>query len=80
MDKNIPSVMSNFETVDDPRVVERSTHLLIDIISIVICAVIGNAEGWRDIEAYGREKESLVRLATIAPPGVIAIIASISSG
>ena len=70
METNIPSVMSYFEKIDDPRVVERSNHFLIDIIAIVICAVIGNAEGWRDVEAYGREKESLFRRFLRLPNGI----------
>jgi len=70
METNIPSVMSYFEKIDDPRVVERSNHFLIDIIAIVICAVIGNAEGWRDVEAYGREKESMFRRFLELPNGI----------
>jgi len=70
MDKNIPSVVSYFENMDDPRMVERSNHLLIDIVAIVICAVIGTAEGWRDVEAYGREKESLFRRFLKLPNGI----------
>lgn len=55
------SLKSHFEDMLDPRVVERTDHLLIDIIIIAICAVLCGAEGWEEIEEFGRSKEGWLR-------------------
>jgi len=46
-----------FTQVKDPRVERTRCHLLTDIITIAILAVIG-AQGWEDIEEYGLNKKS----------------------
>ena len=45
-----------FATLTDPRCPQapNSRHLLMDILIIAVCAVIGGAEGWEDIEEYGK--------------------------
>jgi len=43
--------------------VERTRcHLLTDIITIAILAVIAGAQGWEDIEEYGLNKRVVVDL------------------
>jgi predicted transposase YbfD/YdcC len=44
-----------FATLTDPRCpyAPNSRHLLMDILFIAVCAVIGSADGWEDLEAYG---------------------------
>jgi hypothetical protein len=44
----------HFSAIEDPRVERTKRHLLIDIITITLCAVIGGAEPWDDIELYGK--------------------------
>lgn len=39
-------------------------------MTIAICAVISNADGWTDIEAYGRAKESFLRQFLELPSGI----------
>jgi hypothetical protein len=47
MDKNSPVKLSeHFSIVTDPRVVGRSDHKLIDIITIALCGIIS---GLRDV-------------------------------
>jgi DDE family transposase len=49
------SLQEHFATLTDPRCphAPNSRHLLMDILVIAVCAVIGRAEGWEDIEEYG---------------------------
>lgn len=39
-------------------------------MTIAICAVISNADGWEDIEAYGHAKEELLRTFLELPHGI----------
>lgn len=48
---------SYFTQVKDPRVERTRCHLLTDIITIAILAVIAGAQGWEDIEEYGLNKK-----------------------
>jgi predicted transposase YbfD/YdcC len=50
------SFQDNFVTLTDPRCpyAPNSRHLLMDILVIAVCAVISGAEGWEDIEEYGK--------------------------
>src|SRR6266516_1985755 len=45
-----------FAPLTDPRCPDapNSRHLLMDILVIAVCAVIGGAEGWEDLEEYGK--------------------------
>jgi predicted transposase YbfD/YdcC len=47
-----------FAQVEDPRVERTKRHRLRDIIIIAICGVICGAEGWVEIEEFGRAKEA----------------------
>jgi predicted transposase YbfD/YdcC len=46
-----------FTEIKEPRVERTKLHLLTDIITISILAVIAGAEGWEDIEEYGVNKK-----------------------
>ncbi len=46
-----------FGEITDPRVVSRSLHNVVDFIMLTICGVIAGAEGWEQIELFGRERE-----------------------
>ena len=43
------SIQQVFAGLEDPRVVGRTAHKLIDIIIIAICATICGAEGWVEV-------------------------------
>jgi predicted transposase YbfD/YdcC len=55
------SMVSHFEELEDPRVERTRLHSLVDIVCLAICAVIAGAEGWEDIEEFGRQKEAWLR-------------------
>ena len=63
---------SHFVTLQDPRVDRGRQHLLLDIVVIAFCAVLCGAEGWEDMEAFGRAKEEWLkqRLGLELPQGV----------
>lgn len=50
-----------FGELDDPRVVGRTSHDLIDIIAIALCTVLCGGEHWTDMENFGRAKEDWLR-------------------
>jgi predicted transposase YbfD/YdcC len=49
----LTDIRSHFADLTDPRS-SNARHRLLDILVIAICAVICGAEGWEDIEEYGR--------------------------
>ena len=64
------SVSRHFGHLPDPRIERCKLHKLIDIMTITICAVISNADGCEDIEAYGRAKEPVLRRFLELPHGI----------
>src|SRR6476660_4716284 len=57
MGMRVPSSFhEHFAVLTDPRCpfAPNSRHLLMDILVIAVCAVISGAEGWEDIEEYGK--------------------------
>lgn len=51
------TIMSYFADMDDPRTGQNITHPLINIVTIAILGVICGADGWVDIERYGKAKK-----------------------
>jgi len=71
MDKNSPMKFSKyFSGITDPRVVNRSDHKLIDIITISLCAIISGASNWPEIEAYGKAKYEWLKNFLELPYGI----------
>jgi len=54
------NILEQYNGFPDPRE-DNKRHLLIDIISIVICASICGAEKWKDIATFGKAKENWLR-------------------
>ncbi len=57
----IAGLIERFADLPDPRVEGRTDHSLLDIIVLALCAVMSGAEGWDDIEDWGREREVWLR-------------------
>ena len=51
------SLVEHFEILTDPRIERAKKHSLRDILVIAICAVICDADGWEDIEQFGKSRE-----------------------
>jgi len=61
---------SLFAQVKDPRIERTKRHRLRDIIILAICGVICGAEGWVDIEEFGKAKESFFTEWLDLPNGI----------
>ena len=56
MEKAFASIQKNFAPLEDPRILLKTAHKLIDIIIIAICAVICGADTWAQIEEFGKTR------------------------
>ena len=54
-------MIEHFSKLEDPRVDRNKKHELIDVIVLCVCAVVSGAEGWSDIEEFGRTKLEWLR-------------------
>ena len=62
MDTSVPEgLIEHFSKLEDPRVDRNKKHELIDVIVLCVCAVLSGAEGWCDIEEFGRAKLDWLR-------------------
>lgn len=68
--KPLETIEEHFGKVNDPRVERTKDHKLIDIIAIAICAVICGAEGWVDVEVFGKSKQSWLATFLELPHGI----------
>jgi predicted transposase YbfD/YdcC len=50
-----------FADLPDPRVVERTSHSLVDILFLTLCAVICGMDDWESIEVWGEVKLEWLR-------------------
>jgi predicted transposase YbfD/YdcC len=65
------SILRSFSSLRDPRTSRRKKkHLLIDIVSIAICAVIAGADDWPKIEAFGRKRQGWLETFLRLPNGI----------
>lgn len=59
-----------FETLTDPRMTRTKRHALMDILILAVCATLGNANGWADIERFGNAKLDFFRTFLDLPNGI----------
>jgi predicted transposase YbfD/YdcC len=59
-----------FSQVEDPRVERPKRHRLRDVIILAICGVICGAEGWVEIEEFGKAKEAWFTELLDLPNGI----------
>jgi len=64
------SLQSIFEAIEDPRVDRTKRHQLLDIINIAILGVLCGAEGWVEIESFGKTKEAWLKTFLDLPNGI----------
>ncbi len=57
-EKDLGDLETLFSQVEDPRVERTKYHRLRDIIIIAICGAICGADGWVEIEEFGKAKEA----------------------
>jgi len=64
------SLLTHFESLEDPRTAYLVEHPLLDILALTICAVICGAETWEEIEAYGHSKLDWLKTFLSLPNGI----------
>nr|CAA9281401.1 Mobile element protein [uncultured Armatimonadetes bacterium] len=64
------SISAHFAPLTDPRVERAQDHLLGDIVTIALCAVLCGADGWVAVETFGRAKEAWLRTFLALPGGI----------
>ncbi len=64
------SLIYHFASLEDPRVLKRSRHQLIDILVIAICGVICGADDWVFIAEFGEAKKEWFRGFLELPNGI----------
>lgn len=59
-----------FGTLTDPRLDRSKRHTLLDILVLALCATLGGANGWADIERFGQAKRKFFRQFLELPHGI----------
>jgi len=63
-------IIKFFSVVSDPRIERTKEHKLIDIIVIALCSVLCGAEGWTEIEEFGKGKKKWFEKFLELPNGI----------
>jgi len=61
---------SIFAQVEDPRIERTKRHRLRDIMILAMCGVLCGAEGWVEIEEFGKAKEAWFTELLKLPNGI----------
>jgi len=64
------SIAEQFGQLEDPRDDRGMRHLLLDIIVIAICAIICGADGWVEVETFGKAKRDWFKQFLALPHGI----------
>jgi hypothetical protein len=59
-----------FASLPDPRVARSRRHTLLDLVVIALCATLGGADGWADIERFGKAKREFFADFLDLPNGI----------
>ena len=71
MDATAPrGLLRYFQDLPDPRSPMGKRHVLSDMLTIAICAVICGADGWSAVEEFGRAKHKWFATFLRLPHGV----------
>lgn len=64
------SLIKHFAELPDPRIDRTKLHDFTDILVITICAAICGAEGWTDVEEFGRSKQEWLSQFLVLQNGI----------
>lgn len=64
------SLLAHLSGLPDPRIDRRRRHELLDILVIAICSLLCGAEGFNDMEDFGKAKEAWFRGFLKLPNGI----------
>ena len=66
----VASIAKHFGELADPRTGNAKAHIFLDILIIAICAVICGADGWSDVELFGKNKKDWLKTFLELPKGI----------
>lgn len=64
------SLEEHFAQLTDPRVERTREHKLLDLVLIAVCAAICGADGWVEVEEFGKAKQAWLRTFLELPNGI----------
>src|SRR5690349_23763805 len=70
MGLSTPALCKSFRSLKDPRIDRCKRHLLLDIITMALCAVIGGADTWVDMATFARRRKDWFQRFLELPNGV----------
>ena len=70
MAPSVLSIRKHFANLRDPRLNRRKRHLLADILTIAVCAVIAGANNFPQIEAFGKRRRDWLARFLALPNGI----------
>jgi predicted transposase YbfD/YdcC len=63
-------LIQHFEGLADPRTGNAKAHIFLEILIIAILAVICGADGWSDVELFGKNKKAWLKTFLQLPKGI----------
>jgi predicted transposase YbfD/YdcC len=69
-ERDLRDLETIFDQVEDPRLERTELHRLRDILILAICGVICGAEGWVEIEEFGKAKQAWFTELLDLPNGI----------
>lgn len=69
-EETLGPLATSFASLVDPRVERTKHHQLLDIVLIAICAAVCGADGWVEVEAFGKTKEQWLKRFLALPNGI----------
>lgn len=66
----VGSISKHFGELQDPRTGNAKAHIFLEILIIAICAVICGADGWSDVELFGKNKKDWLKTFLELPKGI----------
>jgi len=70
MASRVQSLAECFSEIEDPRHEKGKHHELVDILCLAVLAVIAGAEGWEDVEEFGKQKRLWLQRFLRLPGGI----------
>jgi predicted transposase YbfD/YdcC len=66
----VASIAKHFAGITDPRTGNAKAHIFLEILIIAILAVICGADGWSDVELFGKTKKEWLKTFLELPKGI----------
>ena len=66
----VVAILTRFEKLTDPRVERTKQHVLLDMVTMALCAAICGADSWVDVEKFGLAKQEWFARFLQLPHGI----------